>query len=263
MRELRRASVGPAETPCRSCAARRDAQSDPGKFIAMPNRLLESQPALRRLKDGLVDTQLGTAALLGTMTDDHPLVRAAKESEAEVGRHLHNELEVAVRGVKLELQLNDARKETLDAQLDQATQRLEFLAGFHATYVNQVAQSDNRTAVLKQAEENLADARAALAGTQAASLISRIDTPEAGINPIGPGRSAIAMAGIVGGLLAGLGIVLLSAPSSQPVVVAEESAQSVQQAVVSVPMSITPAAEPVGDLSFKQALQRIQYASKV
>ncbi len=178
---------------------------------------------------------------------------------------MHNELEVAIRGVELELQLNDSRKETLDAQLDRATERLEFLAGFHATYVNQVAQSDNRTAVLKQAEENLAEARAARAGTQAASLISRIDSPEAGINPIGPGRSTIAMAGIVGGLLAGLGIVLLSAPSSQPVVVAEESAQSVQQAVgvASVPMSITPATEPVGDLSFKQALQKIQYASKV
>ena len=44
------------------------AQNDPGRLVAAPNRLLESHPSLRRLKDGLIDAQLRTSALLGTMS---------------------------------------------------------------------------------------------------------------------------------------------------------------------------------------------------
>ncbi len=71
------------------------AQDDPGRVVATPNRLLDSHPSLRRLKDGLVDAQLRTATLMGSMSADHPRVRAAKEAEEEIGRHLHNELALA------------------------------------------------------------------------------------------------------------------------------------------------------------------------
>ena len=86
-------------------AAAADAQADPGRFVAMPNRLLESQASLRRLKDGLVDAQLRTAALLGTMSAEHPRVQAARQTETEIGRNLHNELVAAQRGIEIELQL--------------------------------------------------------------------------------------------------------------------------------------------------------------
>ena len=46
----------------------KQAQADPTRLMAAPNRLLDSQPALRRLKDGLVDAQLRTATLQGRMS---------------------------------------------------------------------------------------------------------------------------------------------------------------------------------------------------
>ncbi|MDP6057570.1 MAG: hypothetical protein QGH33_01705, partial [Pirellulaceae bacterium] len=39
------------------------AQDDANELLATPSRLLESQPSLRRLKEGLVDAQLRTAEL--------------------------------------------------------------------------------------------------------------------------------------------------------------------------------------------------------
>jgi len=82
-----------------------------------------------------------------------------------------------------------------------------------ATYANEVAETKSRTALLERAEQNLAEARAARASAKAANLISRIDTPDAGIRPVGPSRAAIALCGVLGGLVAGFGVVFLSLPA--------------------------------------------------
>ena len=62
----------------------KDAEADPTRLMAAPNSLLDSQPALRRLKDGLVDAQLRTATLQGRMSAEHPEVVAAREAEVQV-----------------------------------------------------------------------------------------------------------------------------------------------------------------------------------
>ncbi len=193
------------------------AQDDPGRFVATPNRLLDSHPSLRRLKDGLVDAQLRTATLLGTMAAEHPRVQAAKEAEEEIGRHLHNELALARRGVEVELRVIAGRHVLLEEQLAKTNERLDRLANVRAGYANEVAATKNRSVLLERAEQNLAEARAARASAKAASLISRIDTPDAGIRPIGPGRTMIALSGILGGLLAGFGVVFLAVPAARPV----------------------------------------------
>lgn len=186
------------------------AQDDPRCFATMPNRLLESHAALKRLKDGLIDAQLQTAGLLGRMSADHPLVLAAQQAEREILLHLHKELSSAVEGVVLEMQLADQREQILQRQLSDATATLERLASLRAEYSNQLGETQNRAALLAQAEERLAEARTAQATAAAASLLGRIDGPEAGTSPVGPGRAAIALLGIVGGAAFGVGVLLLS-----------------------------------------------------
>jgi uncharacterized protein involved in exopolysaccharide biosynthesis len=188
------------------------AQSDPGKLIATSNHLLDSQPSLRRLKEGLIDSQLRTSTLLGTMSDDHPRVKVARETEEEIGRHLHRELELASRGVNIELRLNGERSTLLNEQLAKTLQRLDRLAAVRATYANEVAEVKNRSTILERSEQNLAEARASQASAKASSLVSRIDAPDAGIRPIGPPRTAIALSGVLGGLLAGFGCLFLCVP---------------------------------------------------
>jgi polysaccharide biosynthesis transport protein len=190
----------------------KESESDPSRFVAAPNRLLESYPSLRRLKDGLVDAQLRTAALQGAMSDAHPKVLAAKETEAEIRTHLRAELTMAERSVEVEQRVLADRRELLENQLTQTNLRLHTLAAVRAGYVNETTEVKNRSSLLERAEQNLADARAAQAGAKAASLISRIDTPDAGIRPIGPGRTTIVLGGLIGGLLAGFGVLFLVVP---------------------------------------------------
>jgi polysaccharide biosynthesis transport protein len=187
-----------------------------GRFVATPNRLLESHPSLRRLKDGLVDAQLRTSALLGTMSAEHPKVIAAKESEEEIGRNLHDELVIARRGVEVDLRALAGRRTVLEDQLAKTNARLRNLAALRAVYANELAEVKSRASLLDRAEQNLADARGTLASAKAASLISRIDAPDAGIYPVGPGRLTIAFGGVLGGLLAGFGILFLVVPIGAP-----------------------------------------------
>ena len=168
----------------------RAAEEDRGRLLATPNRLLESQPSLRRLKDGLSDAQLHTAALLGRMSAEHPLVQAAKQAEEEIGRRLHDELAIAVRGAEGDVRLGGDRIAALESQLADATGRLSRLAAVRAAYSAEVAETNSRTRLLERAEQSLADARAAHASAQAASLLSCVDVPDAGVRPVSPSAGA-------------------------------------------------------------------------
>ena len=251
-------------------------QDDPGQLLATPGRLLESQPALRRLKDGLVDAQLHAAGLESRMSPLHPLVQSARQAEQEIGRQLHDELALAIRGVEGDLRLNTDRVATLETQLAQTTERLGRLAGLRAAYASQVAETASRTKLLERAEQNLAEAHATHASAKAASLLSCIDVPDAGIRPVSPSRAMIVLAGIAGGLLLGLGVVFLTvqaAPTeaaalqvlntsaTQPNVVAHTAPPLFPAAAISE--SDMPVFPPNGNLSLKQALYKISCGSRV
>ncbi len=251
-----------------------EAQSDPGRLAATPNRLLESHPAMKRLKDGLIDSQLHTSALLGMMSADHPKVRAAREAEAEIGRNLHDELASARRGIEIELRLVADRHTLLEDQLAKTNGRLGGLAEVRAEYANQVTEARNRGVLLERAEQNLAEARAARASATVASLISRIDAPDAGIRPVGPGRITIALGGVLGGLLTGFGLVFLAVPVNTTI--AAPAAPAIGDGTRRVPATLSNgrAVRPLiswngslrlpansnGHLSVKGALQRLANA---
>lgn len=190
----------------------KEAQEDPQRLVATPNRLIESQPGLRQLKQGLVEAQLRTASLLGQMSESHPAVIAARESEQEVRRNIHAELNQAISGLELELQLQGKQEESLQARLEDLDHRLARLASLRAAYGSNLAEMENRAELLRQAEDDLSQAEVSQVGADAASLIGRIDVPTVGTRPAGPGRKLIILVGAVGGLLAGLGLLVLTTP---------------------------------------------------
>ena len=101
----------------------KQSRANPTRLLAAPSRLLDSQPALRRLKDGLVDAQLRTATLQGRMSLAHPEVIAARETEVQVAGRLHAELSTAIRGLESELTLDANRLNMLENQRNSAAAR--------------------------------------------------------------------------------------------------------------------------------------------
>lgn len=194
------------------------AEENPSRLLATPSALLASQPALQRLKEGLIDARLKSASLEANRSERHPFVVAAKEAERRYREELHREVPAAIAGIELELSVSKQREAALKAELSQAHAKIGALAGRRAEYSSLVAAVENQTRLVDAAEAQLADARAHGAGVASASVLERVDAVEAGIRPVGPGRATVSLAGGLGGLILGLGLVFaLFAPKTTPV----------------------------------------------
>ena len=269
------------------------AKRDTSQLLAAPNRLLLSQPALLRLRQGLVDVQLRTAQLLGNMSEQHPTVLASQARETTVQAQLHREIDVAARAVETEMRVNAAAVKDYQERLAATRSRADNLVGRRAEYGKLIAAVDQRTEIVRDAQQDLADARASQAAAQAASLITRLDQPQTPLHTGGPSKASIVLLGVVGGLLTGIGIVFLTVDSTPvPVEIATElpaastaeamtfqtsaleasAAPSVKEIPVPTPMPAPqdldpPAAAPQsdtfatpGEATFKRALQLLETA---
>lgn len=229
------------------------ARVDQGRLLAMPSRLLESQPSLKRLKEGLVDAQLKTAGLSGGMSPEHPLVRAALESEEEISRQLHQELEIACRGVQVDLRLATERTAILSEQLAGTRARLAKLGGLRAAYSNLISDVEHRGVLLAAAQRELSEARSSQAGAHSSSLIYTIDEPDAGTKPVGPGRLTIALTGILAGLLVGAAVLFITLP---PMVKVAEEVSHVYEPVTIASPALSAARSRAAGISVRKALKK-------
>lgn len=193
------------------------AQANPDQLVAMPSSLLQSQPTLRHLKDGLHDAQLRAARVAGTRTTAHPHVQAANDAVAQIRHDLHNELTVAIHGVNVELELSRQRYVDLKNQSRELNRRLAALAQQRAEYSNRVAAVENSRKVLDQARQQLTEARSQQFAALSASLVTPLDAPDAGTGPVGLRRAVVPLLGGLGGLILGLGWIFLTVTPMQSV----------------------------------------------
>ncbi len=191
-------------------------QKDPQQLVIAPASLLESQPTLRQLKQGLVEAQLRASVLAGTVTEGHPHLVVARQAEQDIKRVIFQEVAAAIRGVEAEIQLTEGRIRAADEQIAAQQSRIQRLGGMRAEYSNLVDQVEHHRSELDLARHYLAETRANQASSRLTSVITRVGPPEGSSNPIGPSRPAIAMMGIIGGLLTGFGVLYLTVPPREP-----------------------------------------------
>lgn len=239
------------------------AQQDSRALLAMPNTLLEKLPVLRRLKEGLVDAQLRTAELLGSMSHEHPRVRGAVANEQEVAAHILRELPVAIRSIEVERKLARIKIASIERQLADARSRMQHLAAVRAEHSQLSAQVERDTQQVRQAESRLAESRSLEAGAQAANLISLVDSPDTGTRPLGPGKAVVIGVGMIGGLLVGFAVLFLTVPTIAPTADTHATAVAVRTAM-EAPATPAPTLAPQRSmpaagqkLNLTQALSRV------
>ena len=188
------------------------AAADPLSFINAPGNLINSQPGLKRLREGLVDAQLVRSQLVGKFTEDHPAVEAARVAESQIIERLNMELQAALVNIKREITASEALQQRLREQIANTEKRIDHLANIRAAYANIVAEVRTRSSILEAAERELAEADASRIASQSISLVTRVDKPMVGDKPIGPGKSIVILGSLVGGLVCGFGFTFLISP---------------------------------------------------
>ncbi|MCA9259915.1 MAG: hypothetical protein KDA61_11975 [Planctomycetales bacterium] len=222
------------------------ALDDPDLLVAMPNSLLVTQPAIQQLKAGLVRAQLHTARMRGTRADQHPRVVAAVEAEDRIRRDLHLELTSAIESARAEKKLAEQRFAAAKVRRDDVDKRLNRLAESRVEYSNRVAAVDTARAAVDAARGQLAAAAASQAAAASASLVTRLDRPEVGSHPTGPGRTTITAAGLCAGFLLGAAICFLRyAPIDLPHLSASDSYAGREEPSADWATAISQSAAPV------------------
>lgn len=187
-------------------------EDDPARVLVAPSNVLNSQPGLKRLCEGLVDSQIQELQLTGRYTDEHPAVRAAKFSRQAIRQQLSTELRLARSTLETEINVSEQRVKLLDDQIKAAQKRISELADIRADYANILGEVRNRSTIIEQIEKDLAVAESNRRAAGQSSLVTRIDAPVLSDKPIGPGTKTILLAAMMAGLLSGVGLILLIAP---------------------------------------------------
>ena len=188
------------------------ATEDPTSFIVAPGTVLNSQPGLKRLREGLVDAQLSGSQLTGRFTDNHPSVIASQTAQSTIIKRFLQELRASIAGVESDISLVDGRIQRLETQKESAQERLAKLADSRAAYANLLSEVKSKIAMLESSERELAEVQAARDSSVSTSLLTRLDSPIVSDRPIGPGKTTISGLCAIAGLVLGLGIIFIITP---------------------------------------------------
>ncbi len=180
--------------------------------LLSPNSLVNSQPGLKKLREGLADARITASQLQGRFTGEHPLVIAAIKAEKEIQVHLREELGLARQTLVNDTSLIKKRMASLQQQQDLLTMRIDRMADVRAEYANLIAEVRSRSQVLQDTDRQLSEVQAARDAAVSCSLVTRIDNPFASETPVGPGRATILAGSTMAGLFFGFGALFLLAP---------------------------------------------------
>ena len=211
LQELRAAELELHQTQLDLSTAQESFQQ-PDQLLQTPTKLVNSHPGLKRLREGLAAAAISTSELSARYTQQHPLVLAAQQTEERIREELRQELGRSVATLTKDFELANARVEKLKQQRNSLEMRIAKLASVRAEYENLSNEVKARSAQLQDAERELSAAGAARDASLTSSLLTRIDSPSIGENPVGPGRMTILAGATLSGLLFGLGIVFLLTP---------------------------------------------------
>lgn len=185
---------------------------DPTKLLVSGGDLLNSQPSLQRLKDGLIDAQLKASQLSGVFTLENPKRKAAIATEREIRERIIQEIQSVIASMKPMLELQVAQVEKLRQKVTDLSAKLQMLAEARTSYAEIDAELQQRTEQLAAAEQRLVEARASRSAALSTSLVAQLSPPQVSDRPIGPGASTLTFGSMLAGLIFGLGAVFLIAP---------------------------------------------------
>ncbi len=185
---------------------------DPQKLLISGGDLLNSQPSLQRLKEGLIDAQLKASQLSGVYTLENPKRRAAIATEREIRERIIQETNAVIASMEPMMKLQQAQVDRMKEKVDLLSGKLVMLAEARTTYAEIDAELNQRTQQLAQAEQRLVDARASRSAALATNLVAELGPPQVSDRPVGPGTTTLTFGSMLAGLVFGLGAVFLIAP---------------------------------------------------
>jgi len=187
---------------------------DPNHLLVSGGEQLNLQTALKRLKDGLIDSQLERSKLASRLTEHNPKMKSAVAAETKIRAEMQSETSLVLRSMEPVLSVERARVEHLRTKQQGIQRRLDRLAEGRTTYAKIAADVKHRTAMLEEAQRSLASAEASRSASLSINLLSKLGPVTTSDNPNGMSSTMLTGGGAAAGLIFGLGAVFLVAPGT-------------------------------------------------
>lgn len=191
----------------------RSAAGSPHESLATSHELLEMQPVLKRLLDGLADARLALSSALGKYGEGHPTINNAREAVDRTVLEIRHQLDAAATGLESQIAMFQQKLDRLRSSESWYSSRLAELGQIRVEYKSLVEELTKRNEVLSRSRADLARVQSLGESTDRVSLITLIGEPQVGSRPDGLSRKAMVFIGLIGGMGLGLGwTVLRSGP---------------------------------------------------
>lgn len=181
----------------------------PESLSGVPSDVLDQFPALRELKQGLVKAQLELARVASTYNAKSSRYQQAENQIANIEHRIQTEIQTAIEAAESQAFFVKNRMVSLRQQQDGLRTRIQRLARLRAPYSNLLEELKVATEHYRAARTEYSDAVALQKGTLQTDLLTQLENPEVGTQPVSVSRSKVVLGSLGGGIFISLGLVML------------------------------------------------------
>ena len=231
--------------------------------LVTSSQLLELQPALRAMLESLNKAQEKLAVDEGRYKSLHPALKASREAVRFQKESIFNSLGNMIKGLDSQIAMAESQVSRLGNSIVKHERKLSEITEQRVPYAALAEELTNKSKAYHAVQAQLSKIQSYASSEEGVGLLTRIGEPQVGTRPNGLGTKALMLVGLLGGLIAGLGLVALvvpTTPSFQPPVAQNPVGYSVPpgQYAQSVPdqyTNVPPSADTVSESRLRSVAQ--------
>lgn len=175
----------------------RETTVSPETLSSIPSTLLENYPTLSHFQEALREAEIKLIELRGQYADEHPSVLAAQLALSDLINRIREEIPAVIQTIENEQRLSLTQKQFLEQKRQEEESKMESILAVLPQYRELMARLRSQSEAVRTAQQRLVVARAAVAAAESAQLMTPVEPPRTGNQPVGPGKMTIIAGGMV------------------------------------------------------------------
>ena len=251
-------------------AALLKAFENPKQASQLPSEVAAAQPKIENTMAKLLDLQEELHLAKGLYSNRHPRVRSLAKAIEFSQQQLHNSLTGEMAGVQAGIKLKKRQLAGLKDRIEKLKTRLIRLSKARSEHLALTTQSQQLGEAATRAKTAWTEIESRTKTARTVGLLTPTDVaPQVSTRPDGVGKKAVALAGLLGGLMIGTGLMFIVAPPMvEPTGDLATAAPQPTRATSATPQQFpTPtgvfatAGNSISSASFQQAASAMQSAA--
>ena len=250
-------------------AALLKAFENPKQASQLPSEVAAAQPKIENTMAKLLDLQEELHLAKGLYSNRHPRVRSLAKAIEFSQQQLYNSLTGEMAGVQAGIKLKKRQLAGLKDRIEKLKARLIRLSKARSEHLALTTQSQQLGEAATRAKTAWTEIESRTKTARTVGLLTPTDVAQVSTRPDGVGKKAVSLAGLLGGLLIGTGLMFIVAPPmGEPTSDLTTAAPQPTRATRATPQQLptptgvfTTAGNSISSASFQQAASAMQSAA--